>query len=141
VDGDTLQDVTGMPGSLENAIGNCTVEKRSLGRFKDTAELLEVYRKGDHLARWVWLNSVQKLAIGIASITNTLSPDCVVLGGGITEAGEDLFEPLESFLTLYEWRAGGHRAQIIKANFGDGAGAIGAALFARMQNSEQTNKA
>jgi glucokinase len=127
---DSEPDVTGMPGSLENAIGNCTVQKRSLGRYKDTRDLLAAYRQGDHFARWVWLNSVQKLAIGIASITNALSPECVVLGGGITEAGDDLFEPLESFLALYEWRPGGSRAQILKATFGEGAGAVGAALFA-----------
>lgn len=122
-----------MPGSLENAIGNCTLQKRSLGKFGNTQELLNAYRQGDHFARWVWLSSVQKLAIGIASVTNTLSPECVVLGGGIAEAGDDLFEPLESFLSLYEWRAGGGRAAILKAQFGDMAGAVGAACFALMK--------
>ncbi len=122
-----------MPGSLENAIGNCTVQKRSSGKFRNTHELLNGYRQGDHFARWVWLSSVQKLAIGIASVTNTLSPECVVLGGGITEAGDDLFEPLESFLSLYEWRAGGASAAILKAKFGDMSGAIGAACFALMK--------
>jgi glucokinase len=59
-------DVTGMPGSLEDAIGNVTIQKRSLGRFHDTHVLLEAYRSGDHFAKWVWLTSVRKLAIGIA---------------------------------------------------------------------------
>ena len=27
------RDVTGMPGSLEECIGNCTIEKRSKGKF------------------------------------------------------------------------------------------------------------
>lgn len=134
VGNDGEPDVTGMPGSLENAIGNCTVQKRSLGKYKDTHELLKAYREGDHFARWVWLSSVQKLAIGIASVTNMLSPECVVLSGGITEAGDDLFKPLESFLSLYEWRPGGSRATILKAQFGDMAGAIGAACFAHTKN-------
>ena len=63
-----------------------------------------------------------------------------MLGGGITEAGADLFEPLESFLAIYEWRTGGQRAEIIKAHFGEGAGAIGAALFAQMKYKEQANR-
>lgn len=134
IDNNGDPDVTGMPGSLENAIGNCTVQKRSLGKYSSTHKLLEDYRQGDHFARWVWLSSVQKLAIGIASVTNTLSPECIVLGGGITEAGPDLFEPLESFLSLYEWRAGGSRATILKAQFGDMAGAVGAACFGLMKN-------
>jgi glucokinase len=128
-------DVTGMPGSLEDAIGNCTVQKRSLGKFNDTYSLLEAYRNGDHFARWVWLSSIRKLAIAIASVTNMFSPECIVLGGGIMEAGDDLMEPLESFLALYEWRAGGNKAIILKAQFNDMAGAVGAACFASLQNN------
>jgi glucokinase len=123
-------DVTGMPGSLEDAIGNCTIQKRSVGRFHDTRALLEAYRQGDHFAKLTWLSSIRKLAIGIASIINVLSPECIILGGGITEAGSDLFEPLEDFLAIYEWRPGGNKAIILKAQFGDMAGAIGAACFA-----------
>jgi glucokinase len=128
-------DITGMPGSLEDAIGNCTIEKRSHGKFKDTYSLLDAYRNGDHLARWVWLTSVRKLSIAIASVTNILSPECIVLGGGIMEAGNDLMEPLESFLSLYEWRAGGNKVSILKAQFNDMAGAIGAACFASVQDN------
>jgi glucokinase len=128
-------DVTGMPGSLEDAIGNVTIRKRSLGKFKDTHALLEAYRRGDHFAKWVWLTSVRKLAIGIASVINILSPECIILGGGITEAGNDLFDPLESFLSTYEWRPGGCKTQILKAQFGDMAGAIGAACFAMMKTT------
>lgn len=140
VDASSLQDITGMPGSLEDAIGNCTVHKRSLGRFDDTRELLQAYRQGDPFAQWVWLSSVQKLAVGIASIINVLSPECTVLGGGITEAGDALFQPLESFLALYEWRPGGNKTEIVKAHFGEGAGAIGAAHYALQKKLEATNE-
>lgn len=126
-------DITGMPGSLEDAIGNCTIKKRSLGVYKDTHSLLDAYRKGDHFAQWIWLSSVRKLAIAIASISNMLSPECVILGGGITEAGDDLIKPVERFLALYEWRPGGNKVEIIKAHFNDMAGAIGAACFASVQ--------
>ena len=135
IDHEDEPDVTGMPGALESAIGNVTIEKRSLGKFKDTHALLEAYRSGDHFAKWVWLTSVRKLSIGIASVINILSPECVILGGGITEAGKDLFEPLENFLSIYEWRPGGNRTTIMKAQFGDMAGAIGAACFAMVKNA------
>jgi glucokinase len=124
-----------MPGSLEDAIGNVTIHKRSGGRFKDTYALLDHYRKGDHFAKEVWLTSVKKLAIGIACVTNVLSPECIILAGGITEAGNDLFEPLENYLAVYEWRAGGNKTAILKSQFGDMAGAIGAACFAQMQDN------
>lgn len=128
-------DITGMPGSLEDAIGNCTIHKRSMGMYNDTHSLLEAYRKGDHFARWVWLTSVRKLAVAIASVSNMISPECVILAGGITEAGNDLVEPLESFLSIYEWRPGGNKLQVLKAQFNDMAGAIGAACFASVQEN------
>ena len=123
-------DVTGMPGSLEECIGNCTIQKRSKGKFVSTHELLVAYRDGDALAKDIWLKSVKQLGIGLASVTNILSPEIIVLGGGITEAGNDLFGPLQQYMEQYEWRAGGKKVQIIKATYGDLAGAIGAACFA-----------
>lgn len=134
IDNEGDVDVTGMPGSLEECIGNCTIEKRSNGKFQSTHELLEAYRNGDEFAKTVWLKSVKQLGIGIASITNILSPEMVVLGGGITEAGNDLFDPLSNFMDTYEWRAGGNKTTIVKAIHGDLAGAIGAACFALEKN-------
>lgn len=123
-------DVTRMPGSLEECIGNCTLEKRSLGRYSETHDLVHDYRKGDHFATWLWLSSVRKLSIGMASIINILSPECIILGGGIAEADEALFAPLHAFLELYEWHPGAQRTEIIKAQFSEYSGAIGAACFA-----------
>lgn len=130
IDDEGEPDVTGMPGSLEDAIGNVTIAKRSEGRFSSTHELLDACKNDDVFAKEVWLKSVRKLAIGLASVTNILSPETIVLGGGITKAGEALFHPLEEYMGLYEWRAGGNRVNIVKAHFGDMAGAIGAACFA-----------
>ncbi|MBC7849479.1 MAG: ROK family protein [Chitinophagaceae bacterium] len=134
IDSEGTPDVTGMPGSLEDAIGNCTIERRSNGRFSQTHELLEAMRKGDQEAKMIWLLSVRKLAIGLASVSNVLSPELFVLGGGITEAGDDLFNPLREYLEIYDWRPNGNRAQVVKAVFGDMAGAVGAACYAIESN-------
>ncbi len=131
IDSTGERDITGIPGSLEDAIGNCSIEKRSFGKFSSTQQLLDAWKEGDRLAAEVWLTSVKKLAIGLASLTNILSPEMIILGGGITEAGDDLFGPLENYMDIYEWRAGGNKTEIVKAVYGDLAGAVGAACFAR----------
>ncbi len=128
-------DIIGTPGSLEDAIGNCTLEKRSNGKFKTTEELIEAHRGGDEFAVELWLKSVNKLAVALASLTNILSPETIILGGGITEANEDLFVPLEEMMAKYEWRTGGNKAEIVKARYGDLAGAVGAASFAFQMHS------
>jgi glucokinase len=131
IDSEGEPDIIGIPGSLEDAIGNCTIEKRTEGKFSSTHEMLESLKKGDRFAKDVWLLSVKKLAIALASLTNILSPELIVIGGGITEAGKELFEPLENYMSNYEWRTGGNKTTIVKAQFGEFAGAIGAACFAR----------
>jgi glucokinase len=134
IDSNNDCDVTGMPGSLEDCIGNCTVEKRSGGKFSSTYEMLTAMHNGDLLAKELWHISVRKLAIGLASVSNLISPDTIVIGGGIAEANDDLFVPLNKWFDEFEWQPGGIRPQIVKAVHGDLAGAIGAACFAASLN-------
>jgi glucokinase len=134
IDSNGDADVTNMPGSLEECIGNCTIEKRSKGKFISTHDLLNAYRNGNELAKQVWLVSVKKLAIGLASASNFISPDTIIVGGGIAEANDDLFIPLNKWFDEFEWQPGGIRPQIVKAIHGDLAGAIGAACFTMAKN-------
>ena len=129
-------DVTGMAGSLEDAIGNLTVSRRSYGKYQTTAELVEAYKQGEPIATQVWLDSVKNLAAALSSFINIISPELVILGGGIARAGKSLFEPLHAFMSVFEWRAGGLTIPIVPAAFGEFAGAIGAASFAAQK--EQT---
>ncbi len=126
--------ITGTPGSLENAIGNATLEKRSQGKFASTRDLVEAYGKGELEASRIWLESVRKLAVGISSLCNVISPELVILGGGISMAGDALFKPLAEFMKTYEWRPGGLGTAIKKAELNEFAGAIGAAAFAFRKN-------
>ncbi len=123
-------DVTNMPGSIEEAIGNLSITQRSMGKFNTTFEVVDAYKRGDSFASWLWLSSVRKLAISIASAINVLSPEAVIIGGGISLAGDDLTKPLNDFLDLYEWRPGGKKTHVKLAQFSDLAGAMGAAGFA-----------
>lgn len=127
---DDEESILGIPGSLEYAMGNYSLKRRSKGRFDTTQDLLNAYRKGDVYATWLWLDAVRKLAVSICSMNNMLSPEMVVIAGGIALAGDDLFNPLASFMDLYEFRPAGKKTLIRQAYFGDMAGAIGAAGFA-----------
>jgi len=122
--------ILGIPGSLEYAIGNYSVKRRSMGRFNSTQELVDAYITKEPFATWLWLDTVRKLAIAIASFCNSFSPEITVLAGGITNAGASLFEPLQAFTDLYEYRPKGEAMPIKQAKFSDLAGAVGAAAFA-----------
>lgn len=128
--------MTNMPGSLEHAVGNFSVSERTESRYTTVRELVDAYEKGDEKAKVWWLESVEKLAVGLASLTNILSPEIIVLGGGITAgAKEALLQPLETFMERYEWRPGGYNTKIVAAKLGAFAGAMGAAFFARTKHN------
>lgn len=132
------RDVTNMPASLEDAIGDCTISQRSFGKFSSTYNLLQAYKKGDILATYTWLQSIKKLAISLSAFINIISPDIIIIGGGIAHAGKDLFEPLNEFMNIFEWYHSGVRTPVVQAMFDEYSGAAGAAGFALHKSSKNT---
>lgn len=126
---DLFQGISRMPGSLEEAIGDISVSRRTYGQFATTHELVRAHEAGDPLATRCWLQSVHHLAIGICGIINAFAPELIILGGGICKAGDALFQPLMRFVDLFEWQPKGEKTPILEATFGDRAGAIGAAAY------------
>ena len=120
-------DICGTPGSLEDAIGNHNIARRSSGRFASTLDLIDAVRSGDTQAAEVWNRSVQALSAAIASLANVLDPELVILGGGIAAAGDLLFHPVQLHLERFEWRPTGRPLRLVPAQLGEYAGAWGAA--------------
>jgi glucokinase len=127
LDMDGPPDICNMPGSLEVAIGNCSIKERSGGRFKTTHELVAAHTSGDPQATQIWLRSVRALACAIGSFVNILDPEVCVIGGGIARAGAALIEPLKSLVCDFEWKTGKSGVRIALAELGELAGAYGAA--------------
>jgi glucokinase len=135
LEADKPQGITGAPGTLEEAIGNFTVSRRTGGRFDSTRALVDAHRAGDAFASEVWLRSVYLLACALASLVNAVDPEKIILGGGAVDAGDALFVPLREFMDKMEWRPGGHAVPIVRAQLGNIAGAIGAARHAMDANT------
>ena len=84
----------------------------------------EAIRVLEHFSDW--------LAIGLVNLVNILDPQTIVLGGGIAELGEHLLGPVRnSFERLTPERSLRLQESIVLAEFGNRAGAIGAALLAK----------
>ena len=78
----------------------------------------------EEIGRW--------LGHGIASLTAVLDPAVVVLGGGVSAAGDLLLDPVrEAFRSELTGRGYRPEAEIRIARLGDDAGVIGAADLAR----------
>jgi glucokinase len=72
------------------------------------------------------------LALGLANLVAALDPERIVLGGGLSAAGELLLGPARrAFAGLVEGPGARPPVEIAAATLGERAGAIGAALVAR----------
>jgi len=92
--------------------------------------IFDAVRQNDPAAKIVVENYVKYLGTGIASLCNALRPQAVILGGGVCDAGEPLFSPLGKIVeSLVYFTDNGGLPPIIKADLGNDAGMIGAALF------------
>jgi glucokinase len=111
-------------------VGNQTVNQRSEGVFFDTKELLAACRRQESSALRVWDQMLSDLARGLVSLINVLDPDLVLLGGGISVAGDELIQGLRQRLARWEWRPGGLGVELALAKLGEWAGAFGAAARA-----------
>ena len=126
LDADGRPDIVNTPGSLEDAVGDCTIHRRSDGRFESTLEMVRRL-DDDPQARGIWSRSVRALACGIVSLVNVFDPSTVIVGGGMIAAGEKLFAPLRAEMEKVEWRPHGQAVRVVPAAGGEYAGAIGAA--------------
>ncbi|GAB3265966.1 ROK family protein [Nocardioides dilutus] len=87
---------------------------------------------GDLLARQAFASVGDWLGVGAANLVAALDPEVVVVGGGVSAAGDRLLEPARAALSRSLVGAG-HRVvpELVPARFGPEAGAIGATHLAR----------
>ncbi|MGY9064650.1 ROK family protein [Streptomyces sp. CAS3] len=95
----------------------------------DAADCARAVAAGDPGARRVWQEAVDALADGLVAALTLLDPRTLIIGGGLAEAGEVLFQPLRDAVrrrvTFQKLPS------IVPAALGDTAGCLGAGLLAR----------
>ena len=95
--------------------------------------ITEAARDGDRVALAAFNTTGQWLGAGIASLSVILDPACVVIGGGVIDAGEILLKPTRESLERNMPFSGMHPfPQIIAAELGNKAGLVGVADLARL---------
>ena len=88
-------------------------------------------RRGDRTAKRVTDNYIKYVAEGIINMVNLFRPDCVLIGGGISNEGDWLMAKIQRRVNRFSF--GGHRnpkVYVRKAVLGNDAGMYGAAALA-----------
>ena len=95
----------------------------------DASEVVTLAAAGDLLARTVWNRAIAGLARALTSYTEMLDPEAIIVGGGMSAAGDALFSPLGR--ALREGVSFAVAPTLRPAGLGAMAGVHGAALAAR----------
>jgi fructokinase len=93
------------------------------------AEIVDLMRQGNWLARLAWRRYVDRVARGLSVVVNTLDPDILVLGGGMANIDE-LYDDLPPRLAE-ETFSPCFYTPVVRAGHGDSSGVRGAAWLWR----------
>ena len=91
----------------------------------------EAARDGDALAREVWDETVHYLAIGISTIISVLAPEAVILGGGVSLAGDQLVLPLTKLVQNRSRLFPADKVNILQAALAGDSGVYGSLFLAQ----------
>lgn len=147
----------GNNGCLERYIGNrYIVEKAKVYLRKNRDTIIhrwvnegkditpEILAKGarikDRFCLGIWEEFTEYLASALSGVVNFLNPERIIIGGGISQAGEVIFTPLRRKVREKAMSIPGKKVKILKAALGERAGIIGAAVLVFLNLAEFRQK-
>ena len=127
----------GKLGCLEAVSSGHAIEKAAGKVFKaekdkqlSAHEIATLAKSGNDEARKIFNESGKYLGRALAMVENLLNPEKIIIGGGISNSGDLLFEPLYRELKLYTMDVISESVIIEQTALGLDAGVIGAIALA-----------
>jgi glucokinase len=134
---EALASRTAMTRDIRKAVrrGKKTLVSKLLKKETDVlsgGDIRKAYNAGDEIVSRVVTRAAKLIGVGIGSLVNVLAPEIVVLGGGVVEAlGDDFIERVDRSTRRIAVDFATKDLKIVRAELGDDAGVIGAAMLAR----------
>jgi glucokinase len=123
----------GRKGCLEAYVSGTSIAERAreAGMIGvSAADVAAAAHAGDPVAGAVWDETVVALACGLTSIVNVFEPELIVVGGGVTRAGEQLLGPVRERVQAEAMTPAGQDVRLVRSALGDRVGVVGAAAIA-----------
>lgn len=119
---------------LEAYIGNNRIARdaKQLFRRDITLEELSVLAKRrDKKALSIWRTVGRRLGTALVGVVNLLNVDAIVIGGGVANAGEILFDSVRKTIRKQAMSVQSEHVRVLKAQLGSEAGLVGAAVLVK----------
>ncbi|WAH38886.1 ROK family protein [Alicyclobacillus dauci] len=92
-------------------------------------DIFDLDQNGIAAARQVIHEAAHWLGYGLSLVATTINPDMIIVGGGVSKAGDSLLSPIVESFTKYSLPLISQVATIRLAGLGNDAGVIGAAYM------------
>ncbi|MFA5100280.1 MAG: ROK family protein [Candidatus Omnitrophota bacterium] len=119
---------------LESYIGNQRISlevRRIFGKDISLEEVSALAYRGNKKAINLWENVGSHLGVALVSVVNLLNPDCIVIGGGVANAGAILFNKVTETILERAMLVQAQAVRVVKAELGNDAGMIGAGILVK----------
>jgi glucokinase len=131
----------GARGCAEAYVSGTSIARRAIeaatgtsstlaGRAITAKDVAEQARAGDPVARAVWDETTAMLGRMVAVLVNVCEPELVVLGGGVTRAGDQLLVPVREAALQQAMPPAAAACDVVLSRHGDAVGVLGAAAIA-----------
>lgn len=122
----------GQYGCLEAIASGTAIAREGskiAGKSLTTKEVFDLYHQG-HAEIAVYMKKVfHVLGIACVSLINTFDTEKIIIGGGVSKAGDALFQPIREYVSTYALNPDGRRTKIVPSKLGQNSGVIGAAAL------------
>jgi glucokinase len=133
--------VYGNKGALEAYVGHYKIAERAREIYaaagkrisaseSDPRNLSKLADQGDPLADQVWKDIGLKIGVGLINVIWLVNPGRIVLGGGVSQAGERLIRYIRETIQNRCEKTFWEKLEVVPAALGNDAGIIGAATLA-----------
>lgn len=111
--------------------GGKSTKFREMANGKDITPFIvaEAAKAGDAVAKRIFTIMGEYIGIGMASVVNLLNPERIIIGGGVADAGDILFDPIKETIKKRAMKIAGETVEVVPAKLGNTAGVIGASLL------------
>ena len=93
--------------------------------------LSQAAEKGDLVAKKVWKGAGEKLGILLSDIIDFFNPDCIVLCGGISNAGDLIIKPAKEQIKKRAFKTAAKACKIVVSKYTSKLGVVGAAMLVK----------
>ncbi len=93
-------------------------------------DIFDAAKSGDQLALETVLSLADHLGLALANIGSVFNPERIVVGGGVSKAGDFLLDKIRQAFDQYSFKAVAESTEIVLAKLGNDAGIVGAGWLA-----------